>query len=206
MYKDMNRLITLLLILCLPFGLFGQGFTGGAIVGFNASQVDGDNFGGYKKLGYALGLFANYKFNDLLAIQPEIMIEQLGSREVEAAGVPFAARLVYVSANPLLNLNRELNVGGEYNHAIQFFAGPAFGYLLSAKDFGKQEVTDIRNTDIKVLAGFGYKFGRRLAITSRYGYSIRSFEKFPAGSAAVIGNGWYNHYIQIALQFHILGS
>ena len=60
-----------------------QQFKGGFYIGFLATQVDGDDFSGYKKPGLFFGMFANIPFkNGKIKLQMEIDYAQKGSRVI----------------------------------------------------------------------------------------------------------------------------
>ncbi len=64
----------LIVVTGLLLGIFGkaaaQNVGAGLIVAGVASQIDGDSWGGYNKLGYSLGGFAWYDFNDRISLEP----------------------------------------------------------------------------------------------------------------------------------------
>ena len=54
----------LLILFLLPLSKVQAQVSGGMIAGVAASQIDGDDWGGYNFWGYQFGGFANYKFDD----------------------------------------------------------------------------------------------------------------------------------------------
>lgn len=57
-----------------------QRFEAAVIIGFNASQVDGDQNPGFTKLGFNGGLKAYTRLGKYLSLSPELLIVQKGSR------------------------------------------------------------------------------------------------------------------------------
>jgi hypothetical protein len=55
-------------------------FYGGLVAGANFSQVDGDNYAGYRKVGINVGGIVYTKFDEHLAASIEILFSQKGSR------------------------------------------------------------------------------------------------------------------------------
>jgi hypothetical protein len=55
-------------------------FHSGIIGGISTSQVDGDNLGGYDKVGIKAGVFVNRNFSKPFSIQMELLFIQKGSR------------------------------------------------------------------------------------------------------------------------------
>ena len=74
-------IVTLSLVICF-FISFGQNFQGGPILGFTATQVDGDTYSGYNKAGVIIGGFVNKKFSEKWSSQLEIKYIQKGSKKI----------------------------------------------------------------------------------------------------------------------------
>ncbi len=79
----MKRIV---LACCCLLGIFtaqleGQTFHGGLTAGLVASQVSGDQSGGYNKLGFYGGPWASFGFRENWRFQMEITFMQKGSRE-----------------------------------------------------------------------------------------------------------------------------
>jgi len=56
-------------------------FNSGLLLGFNASQISGDQLGGYHKLGLFTGVSANYPIGKKTTLGMAILFTQKGSRE-----------------------------------------------------------------------------------------------------------------------------
>lgn len=77
----LNRKLPFFLFCLLAFsGLAGQTFQASAIVGFNVSQIDGDDLSGFNQFGYNAGLRVVAVLGDRWRIGPEILYSQQGSR------------------------------------------------------------------------------------------------------------------------------
>jgi len=59
-----------------------QVFNGGAIIGFNASQVSGDNLAGYNKAGICGGFFVSKTLNAKSELEMRLTYSAKGSRDV----------------------------------------------------------------------------------------------------------------------------
>ncbi|MDZ7742314.1 MAG: outer membrane beta-barrel protein [Bacteroidota bacterium] len=59
-----------------------QEFEGGVHLGLVASQVQGDNYGGYNKAGLYLGGYVSYQFSKHGIVQMELDYIQKGSRKI----------------------------------------------------------------------------------------------------------------------------
>lgn len=79
---------------------FSQQFEGGVIGGFNASQVDGDLYKGYRKPGIALGGYVQTNLSRMVFIGMELKFMQKGSRNIDSLAtngqIKYVMRLNYV--------------------------------------------------------------------------------------------------------------
>jgi len=80
-----KKIILLSICSLIALHIQAQGFKGGGHIGLLATQVDGDNHGGYKKAGLFAGLFTNYSFAEKkIQLQFELNYAQKGSRAMPA--------------------------------------------------------------------------------------------------------------------------
>ena len=59
--------------------LSGQTFKAGLLAGLSGSQIEGDGYGGYNKLGFIAGGFSNVDLNEKWSTQIEIYFINKGS-------------------------------------------------------------------------------------------------------------------------------
>lgn len=79
----------LMLLLCCGVNLLGtQTFRGSLILGFNASQIDGDLTAGYNKLGLLAGVGGGFDFAKKWAFNVELLYNQKGSQNKFIKGAP----------------------------------------------------------------------------------------------------------------------
>ena len=76
----MKRSLIIILIV-LPAVLSAQRFNGGVLIGLSASQVDGDTYAGFDKVGLQGGVFVNTKFNNAWGAQMELKYNAKGARK-----------------------------------------------------------------------------------------------------------------------------
>jgi hypothetical protein len=109
------------------------GFKGGISAGFVFTQVDGDNYSGYNRLGPQAGVFSKYIFNEDFSLHTEIKYIQKGSKHVSKDEngqiLPsdyFALKLDYFELPILL----------EYKIQEKFYAqaGIGLGYLINSEN------------------------------------------------------------------------
>lgn len=200
---DMKHLLLWVILLSSLSLLSAQNLSGGLVLGFNASQVDGDNDGGFRQIGPSVGGFVQYGLGDRLVLQPEIVFEQLGS---VAKGGGFGIRTTHISVPILLSTEIPIDFGdGDREVIVQ--AGPVIGILLGAKDIftGVDFSPAYRNSDLRAVAGIGLGFSERWSVVGRYGYSIISF--LGAGSRPAYlrtgAPGLFHHYVNFSLRYHL---
>ena len=149
----MTRTIFLvLLFICGAQFCPAQNFAAFVDLGFNASQIDGDLFSGYNKLGIHGGLGVSYKLNEQWSIKSGIFYDALGSQKELQVGntapeeqqkikltyisVPITAN--YKITSIPLSLGAGLQVGTLLNSKIQDRADDAI-----LEFFNKTDVTAI---------------------------------------------------------------
>jgi Outer membrane protein beta-barrel domain len=109
---------------------------GGILATGIGSQIDGDSWGGYNKLGYALGGFAWYDVTDHLSVMPEISFGKRGSREVVLGYEQYS--LTFLDVPWLVRYRVSGSPAGGHLLAE---AGPSVNVLLAAKSgFGPQKL------------------------------------------------------------------
>ncbi len=200
--KSIQCLFRLLVVMsvCVYSSLQAQNIGGGLVLGFNASQIDGDRFGGFQKAGLQLGGFVNYAFSEQVGLQPEILFEQLGSANEQM----LLLKMSYISVPILLNFTLPIIIG-ENEHQIQFHLGPVIGIMLSATDdFGFDFSRTFDNPDLRGVLGIAYRLGG-ISLSVRYGYSLLAFT--PSNSNVGLlqpgANGLFHNYASFSLRWHL---
>lgn len=190
--KIMKKAWLLACMLALATGLNAQ-VGGGIFVGAVASQIDGDQYGGYNKLGYHLGGYAFFAFNDVFEIEPEILIGQRGARQATETFI-YHRRLNYIDV-PVL-VNARLDLGNDSKIMVQL--GPYAGILFAAnsgiKDF-KVDVSDqYKRLDFGGIAGITFEVQEKVGISLRSGISFNNIfiDRFPYTQ---------NRYIELGLRY-----
>lgn len=190
----------LLSILLLIIAVTGsaQRFKGGVITGLNASQIDGDNWGGYYKTGLVIGAFVNTDFDDKFGGQLEIKYSGKGSSTSYESPIIEKIKLNYVDIPVLVTYKAVKN--------LKIEAGISINYLFKAQyyDGGWFDDWDLEPNKLESALTFGvnYKFFNRFDLNARYSYSL-----FPVRSklsSSTLGTGaWFNNVITFALYFEI---
>ena len=172
-YQAGAALIFLLMVLPLP-GLRAQSFNAGFFGGLTASQVDGDQYGGFNKLGMTAGFFVNREIDKNFYWQLEIKYVTRGALESEPE-IYFYDKTVYRYIEIPLSVNYLLD------EKYQFELGLSPEVLLSYAHYdgnGQTEPSlypDNNRFGLSVFAGIVYWFVPSTGVGFRYTYSAISF-------------------------------
>jgi hypothetical protein len=183
----MRNLLLYMLFLC-PLLAGAQGVGGGIQIAGVASQIDGDQWGGYNKGGLGFGGFAFYDFNDYLSLQVELLYGHRGSREVTKAYGQI--NLNFIDMPVLLRLRCY-----EWGNAAFFAeAGPSVNTLLSARNGFKDlklDVTDFYHRfNAEVHLGASLLVNERAGMFVRWSYGLTNLNVFTRPWFAI-------HYISL---------
>mgnify|MGYP000067783717 CR=1 FL=1 len=150
--------------------IYAQGFNAKIVSGISASQVDGDNLGGFNKIGFVGGIGVGIPLNEKWTLQAEGFFVQKGSRSSNNDPIYFKWRMSFV----------EIPFTFRYKFTERFFAegGLAADILVSSNaDGGGGFVSNSENlyrVNPVLAGGVGYKLSEKLAAQIRYGYSLSS--------------------------------
>jgi len=171
-------LIVLLLVFAGISG-FSQRFEGGVIAGFNASQVDGDNYSGYHKPGIAFGGYVQTNLSRTVYAAMELKFMQKGSRNIDSLAtngqIKYIMRLNYIDLPVYLGIRT--------SERISLLAGISPSYLIRGNeynDYGKFEEEDqnpFDEFDLQGMLGFRFQITQRLFIDLRGAYSVLPIRK-----------------------------
>lgn len=158
-------------------GLFAQQFDAGILAGGLISQVDGDNWAGYSKLGYLGGGFVSLELSPHSSLQMEMEYIQKGSRK--PANIDSGDYMTY-----LLRLHYlEIPLLYQYTFLKRFSveAGPAMDVLLGYSEQGDgNEVPNkypFRRVTLTGIIGASGYITRHLKATFRWNYSLLSLRQ-----------------------------
>jgi len=163
-------------------------FYGGLLVGGNFTQVDGDRFAGYHKVGLNVGGIVYAQFAEHVAGSIEILFSQKGSRAHKTQ--PTTSQ-----AYNILKYNIDLNYA-EVPIMINYFdkrkshfgAGFSYSQLISTKETVetdppfptttiKLEDYPFQKMDINFLIGFNLHLVKGLFLNGRFQYSVVPIRK-----------------------------
>ncbi|MBA3648080.1 MAG: PorT family protein [Chitinophagales bacterium] len=146
-------------------------FHAGAVAGLNFSQVDGDDWASYNKVGLNAGFISEVPLSKHFFVSAEILYSQKGSKSPTYKGVPltFKWKLNYAEIPVLINFQEK--------KAINFGAGLSYAQLLKAREFIEQleqpdPTVGIGRSDIDILANANYLITKNFQLNVRFAYSI----------------------------------
>ena len=166
---NFKKIILLFLVLGYCVGASCQNFQSHLVGGVLATQIDGDDFGGYNKPGLYFGAGLSLPLSEKTSFAWDLIFIQKGSRRTNSTFY-YLYRLSY------LELPVYLDFKIWNNFSLQ--AGGAVGYLVSARfdsGFGfTNERFRLRKTDFSGLFGASYKFNEKWSFSARWERSMIS--------------------------------
>jgi hypothetical protein len=200
----MNRLALTFICSLLASSSFSQlDFNGGLSIGAITSQVQGDSYGGFNKLGVCVGPNISVGWTEKWAMKMELLYSQKGSRNnpntKNGDFTFFKLKLNYIEVP--ISLVRRFE-------AATLEAGLYYGILLSSsQDTGSGDlpITPPYNSyDIGGQLSASYQFSESISIGIRTSGSLLPMRSAPSNSVVV---GWdasgYNSALYLLLGFSI---
>lgn len=168
-----------LLILLLPKSVFGQRFHGGPLIGFNASQVDGDTYAGFDKFGLLGGAYVYTQIMEDIDIQLEIKYMSKGARKRTSSEdlSQYKSKLNYIEIPIVLRYTTKSKLGLQ--------GGLGFGYLFSYSvedSYGtlpSSAIPKFKPFELSSIVGITYPFAPKFVVDLRYSYSLLSIVEVP---------------------------
>jgi hypothetical protein len=199
------KLINLLLFLVLNSSLlsFAQRFEGGFLAGIVASQVDGDTYSGYNKLGISAGAFVFTPLSRMTDLQLEIKYISKGANKkvTELDPRQYTSNLNYIELPILLKLNT--------GKKIDWQAGIGFGYLFSFTEKDENgpliydESAHFKPFELSGLLGMNYAFTEHLSANIRFSYSILPVIDYGQTTARYFRSGAFNNLFNISIYYNL---
>jgi hypothetical protein len=188
--------ILFFLLLFLSVSSYAQRFNGGIVIGMNASQIDGDMWGGYNKAGLVAGAYVFTKLNNNWGGQLELRYAAKGSAQSLNSAGNRKIRLQYI----------ELPLIATYDFAkkLEASAGASVGYLFSAAQndgYGYEEFEQFDKFGIEVCIGIKYSIFDNLGASVRFSYSVIPIYALYSGATAE--NAMYNNVLTFAIYYRL---
>ena len=199
----MRLIASMVLVFSVTCSLYAQRFHGGLLLGFNASQVDGDTYAGYDKFGLMGGAFVYTHLSEMLDIQMEIKYMGKGARKRTSTDnlTVYKSNLNYIEIPILLKLKTKNKIGVE--------GGFGFGYLFSYSEedaYGvlpSKAATQFKPFELCTIVGLNYQLNSKYTVDLRYSYSLFSIVGRPeiANPYFRIGHGVYNNLFSLGILY-----
>ena len=199
--------------------VYAQQFKVGLLGGIATSQVDGDTYAGYDKLGFLAGGFVEKRFSmeSKWSASFEITYVQKGSRKIphpdKGDNSSYKLNLNYAEVPLLLKYNFGFaDSSGQQKTKFTLEGGASVGSLVSSKEedlFGPVSGgTPFQKTDISILFGLRYFLTKHLGFNIRSEYSLAPVRK--GGTSSYYQNwtyrffkpGYYNNLLLFSLHYH----
>ena len=202
MKRIFSIVILFVFVLCISKS-YAQNFNSGMKLGTNFTQVDGDNLGGYKKIGFTGGLFVNYNFDDRNAVQFEILYSTKGSRSSlnikSESYTDYQIRLNYIDLPVLYSL--------EVMDKLRLETGLMPSVLIKGDELingGSEQAVEFKRLDLGYLIGATFLFSESFSITGRFSYSLLNIRKTDINDTmhSLLGRGQFNNVISLTLNYH----
>ena len=138
-----------------------EGFVGG---GITASQVSGDSYSGFNRLGGNLGIFTFYKLSENRRLSLGVQFVQKGSRKTANSSRPYnyELRLNYIEI-PLEYQFKLVN-------KLYFNLGISYGRLMSYKEEADYAINEdpYNKDEINAIIGFNIPLKEKLFLTLNF--------------------------------------
>ena len=185
-------------------------FEGGLVLGCNFTQIDGDSFYGYHKVGLSAGGMVYVHFSPVFGASMELAYSQKGSRGEQVTESPSIGTYV---AKYFMNVNYiEVPVVlHAIVHKLDFEAGASYGRLISSNEWilSDQQVTidpvanKFNTSDVEYIFGLGRKVYKQFCVNARFQYSITSVrpaDRIPVGYGYG-SQGQYNNMFTVRVLY-----
>lgn len=158
MKKTITELTAFIAIMLLTTTAYAQEFHLGAKAGANLGKLDGVAYSQGFNLGYQLGGFVEYDFNDKWGLQGEVLFSQTNTKFRDSYQSVWDEKfekkktLNYVSVPLLFKYNP--------NGLISLHAGPQFSFLANKNDSTWENGKKLfKDTDFSLVAGAEVNLG-----------------------------------------------
>jgi hypothetical protein len=191
--------------------LSAQDFHGGILAGFTASQVDGDSYAGYDKMGLVGGVYVTRDMTDWLQARMEVRYASKGARNPasEDNTGSYLLALHYIDLPVMASFRIK-----KYGY-LQLGLIPGYMFHANGRDdsgtLPQDYLVDFRKFDLGTLIGANIIITQKISLDVRYSYSIFSIRDLEtAGSyyswfGKIFGNsrGDFNNYLTLDLNYQL---
>ena len=185
---------------------YSQRFEGGVLGGLNASQVDGDTYGGYNKPGIVAGAYLQTNLSPTIFTGMELKFAQKGSRKnpnpkLQDDQEKYIMRLNYIDLPVYL--------GYRTSEKIAVLAGFSAGYLVSGTEFNnygkfvEEDRKPFNEFDVQAMLGFRFQFTKRLFVDLRGAYSVSPVREKPGNILWYWDRSQFNNVLNTTVLYRL---
>lgn len=199
----------LIISIFLSLSLSAQTFKSGLLAGLSGSQIEGDGYGGYNKLGFIVGGFTNTDLNEKWSTQFEIYYITKGSFKAAKPSKGIYNKF-YLNMNYI-----EVPIALRYKYnKFMFEIGPYLAKFLSLKfedEFGERKQPfinyPVKSFDFGGFVGINYNISEKLMFNLRSKNSLIPFRDFKSADQQIgilnklFNNGWYHVDINFTIRY-----
>jgi len=194
--------LSLFILISLPGNSQSRYFEGGAIGGLTASQVDGDTYGGFNKVGFMAGGYAKRMFTYTMGGQMEMRYIMKGAYASDNENDAFYYKLVlhYVDIPLMFQYHYKDNVIFDIGISPEFIV-----YDREEDQYGTtpEDSPDFHRFTLSALGGVGYKFLDVITVNVRYGYSVLPIREHASGQTWLLNRGQYNNVLMFGVYYQL---
>ena len=168
----MKRIILIGLIVILGIGTLSAQFSMGHKIGLNVTSFSGADDNEYKA-GVNVGLMANYRFNKLLAIQPEFLYSLQGSgADLGYDDIAVKYDVHYINIPVLLKVYPCSGLNIHLGPQFSFFVDDKVSVKSGGTEISADGLDNINSFDFALAMGIGYEFNFGLTFDARFNLGL----------------------------------
>ena len=202
-----NLLVILFIILFGSLTSFSQVFKTGLILGISGSQVEGDGYAGYNKLGFIAGAFTNTNLSEKWSTQFEIYFINKGSFKAAHPDKgdyrQFDLNINYIEVPIALRYNYK-----KFMLELGLYGSKFLSYHMK-DEYGERKITQypFKSFDFGGLIGLSYWINDHFIFNLRSKNSIipiRDFLNYDQNigiSNKLFNRGWYNVDLNFTIRY-----
>ena len=198
----LNTIVFTVILFCASGISKAQLFEGGFFAGITGSQIDGDQYAGYRKPGLTAGLAIGHPFNKRFSLNTEMKFIMKGATKPITNLDPniYSVSLYYIELPVIARFNMTPKVAVE--------TGLATGFLLYASnDLGFGNVNPsppFKSIDFNILAGVSYAFNEKLSANVRVQYSVIPVRDYPGNPLYYRDSGQFNNILAMSVYYKVV--
>jgi len=211
----MRKFLTLIFSVFIFSFLYSQSFYGGLNLGFNISQVDGDNFSGYHKIAPSGGVYVRNTFkNPNWEVSLGALYKHKGSRDAKKDDdgnieSVYSINLNYIEIPLMFGYKLDkIGIPGLFNYyfkndlLLEF--GVSYAYLVKGTEFFDHVANpnkQFKKYEIANHIGLIYRLSQHWLLNYRFSYTFvfLPIHPHPGGQVNWFNRGMYNNNMNFSI-------